>query len=129
MLGFALGSLVFAIFATEGFFKLLLIFLALLIPFLNYLVIGIKSVEAVCMYKRVKPKDLTEGDWIADDVFVKGKRICGPKDLGIEKKQIRQLIKSRVKSVVIRIGIPFVPSFLIAFLITLWIGNPLGFLL
>jgi len=129
VLGFAFGSLVFAIFAVDGFFRMLLIFLALLIPFLNYLIIGIKSVEAVCMYKRVKPKDLTEGDWIADDIYIKGKRICGPKDLGIEKKQIRKLIKSRVKSVVIRIGIPFVPSFLIAFLMTLWIGNPLLFLL
>lgn len=119
--------LVFAFFKQEGFLRLLFMFVAVLVPFMNYVIIGVKSVEDVCMYSRVKPKDLTEGDWIAKDVFVKKKKICGPKDLGIEKKQIRQLIKLNVKSVVVRTGIPFVPSFFIAFLITLWIGSPLMF--
>jgi hypothetical protein len=96
---------------------------------MNYLITAVKAVELSCMYKRVKPAVLTEGDWIANDVKVKGKRICGPKDLGIEKKQIKQLIKAKVKSVVIKVGIPFVPSFLLAFLLTLWIGNPMLFLL
>ena len=44
------------------------------------------------MYKYVNPKKLTEGDWIAKNIIIKGKQICGPKDLGISKKQIQKLI-------------------------------------
>jgi Flp pilus assembly protein protease CpaA len=129
IIGFSFGSFVFAFFMSSSFLRLFLILMAVLVPFMNYMIIAIKSVEAVCMYKLTKPKDLTEGDWIAKDIYVKSKRICGPKDLGIEKKQINQLIKAKVKSVLVRSGIPFVPSFLIAFLVTLWIGNPLIYLL
>jgi len=79
------------------------------------------------MIKLVNPKELTEGDWIAKDILVKGKYIAGPKDLGIEKKQIKELIrlyqKRKIKKVLMKIGIPFVPSFFIAYIITLAYGN------
>ena len=61
-----------------------------------YLWIFIKSVETTSMFKYVEPKELTEGDWIAKDYKVDGKYICGPKDLGIEKRQIR-LFPSRLQ--------------------------------
>ena len=128
-IGFSLVLFVAAIFTQSVFTKFLLIFAALFIPVMNYLILAVKAVENTCMYQRVKPAELTEGDWIAKDVKVKGKRICGPKDLGIEKKQIRQLIRLKVKSVIVKVGIPFVPSFLLAFLLALWIGNPLAFFL
>jgi len=74
------------------------------------------------MLKYVEPKELTEGDWIAKDIKVKGEYITGPKDLGIEKKQINKLIKfyklGKIKKVLIKEGIPFVPSFLLAFIVT-----------
>lgn len=124
-LGFSFVLLVSAVFVSGAFTRFLLVFIALFVPAVNYLVLAVKSVENCCMYQRVRPSELTEGDWIAKEVKVKGKRICGPKDLGIEKKQIRKLIKLNVKSVVVKTGIPFVPSFLLAFLLTLWIGNPL----
>ena len=128
-IGFSFVLFVAAIFAQSVFIKFLLIFIALFIPIMNYLILAVKAVENSCMYQRVKSADLTAGDWIAKDVKVKGKRICGPKDLGIEKSQIRKLIKLKVKSVVVKVGIPFVPSFLLAFLLALWIGNPLLLLL
>jgi len=128
-IGFSLVLFVSAIFAQSVFIKFLLIFVALFIPVMDYLILAVKAVENTCMYQRVKTTDLIEGDWIAKDVKVKGKRICGPKDLGIEKSQIRKLIKLKVKSVVVKVGIPFVPSFLLAFLLALWIGNPLAFFL
>jgi len=47
--------------------------------------------------------------------------------LGIEKKQIRKLIelykKRKVKNILIKEGIPFVPSFFAAYVITLIYGN------
>ena len=60
------------------------------------------------------------------DYFVDGKKICGPKDLGISKKQIRQMIalkqKKKINKIKIKEGIPFVPSFLIAFILSLMFG-------
>ncbi len=92
-----------------------------------------KAVEKSCMLKYVEPEKLTEGDWIAKDVYVDGKYVCGPKDLGIEKSQIRKLMKYRqlgkIKKVLIKEGIPFVPSFLIAFLVSVEFGNVLLMLL
>ncbi len=92
-----------------------------------YLWIFVKAIEKVAMLKYVTPDKLTEGDWIAKDVMYKGKLICGPKNLGIEKKQIRMLVslynKKKIKKILIKEGIPFVPSFLIAFIVTVFFGN------
>ncbi len=92
-----------------------------------YLSIMAKAVEKACMLKFVSPLKLTEGDWIAKDVVVDGKRICGPKDLGIEKRQIRRLAelyrKGKIRVVLIKEGIPFSPSFLIAYIVTIFFGN------
>ncbi|MBW2984086.1 A24 family peptidase [Candidatus Woesearchaeota archaeon] len=92
-----------------------------------YLGVYIKAVEKSAMLKYVTPNKLTEGDWIARDVVVNRKRICGPKDLGISREQIKELVslyrKKRLKKVLIKEGIPFVPSFLIAFIVTLIVGN------
>ncbi len=92
-----------------------------------YLSMMAKAVERSCMVRQVSPLRLTEGDWIASDVVVDGKRICGPKDLGVEKVQIRQLAalyrKGKIRAVRIKEGIPFAPSFLIAYLVTVFFGN------
>ena len=116
-----------------GYIKVMLLSLALLILTAFYLWIFAKAIEKTSMYKLVEPSKLTEGDWIVKDVFVGKEYICGPKDLGIEKKQIKRLIElykqGRVKKILIKEGIPFVPSFLIAFAVTWMFGNPLILLL
>lgn len=105
--------------------KIYLIVLIMVI-FASYLLyIFAKSIEKCCMLKKVNPSVLTEGDWIAKDVVVRKKRICGPKDLGISLEQIEKLKKLRVKEVLVKEGIPFVPSFLIAFLFSYFFGNVL----
>lgn len=107
--------------------KLLMLYLAIVLIFTFYLWIAIKSVENSCMLKYVLPKQLTEGDWIVTDIKIEGKYITGPKDLGIEKNKIKKLIdlykKGKVKKILIKEGIPFVPSFFIAYVITLIYGN------
>jgi Flp pilus assembly protein protease CpaA len=97
----------------------------LIVYFSFYLMFFIKAVELSSMFKHVDPSELTEGDWIAKDYVIDDKKICGPKDLGISKKQIKKLIslkqKGKVKKIKIKNGIPFVPSFLIGFIISiLW---------
>ena len=88
-----------------------------------------KAVEDSAMLQWVAPSRLTEGDWIAKDVMVGRKRITGPKDLGVTRAQIRLLKKlhreGKVKKVLLKVGIPFMPAFLIAFIMTLLWGNVL----
>ncbi len=117
--------LALSFFVSEPALKIGALTTAILVLTLGYLYAFVKAVELACMYKWVTPAVLTEGDWIAKEVKVNGKYICGPKDLGAEKKQIKLLQKLKVKKVLIRIGIPFIPSFLIAYVMMLLMGNPL----
>ncbi len=98
-----------------------------------YIFIYLKAVEKSAMLKYVKPEELTEGDWIAEPVYVGKKYIAGPKDLGIEMSQIKKLInykkKKKIDKILIKVGIPFVPSFLLAYIATyLWGDFVLQFL-
>jgi len=104
-----------------------LVILALAPILIYYLYVYVKAIENVCMLKFVEPSKLTEGDWIAKDVVVDGKKITGPKDLGISIEKIKKLVnfykKGKIKKILIKEGIPFVPSFLIGYLVTLIFGN------
>lgn len=111
----------------KNIFGFLFLSLALMALVTFYLWVFVKAVEKTCMLKLVTPDKLTEGDWIAKNVKYKGEYLCGPKDLGIEKKQIRQLMKlykqKKIKNILIKEGIPFVPSFLMAYIVSLFFGN------
>ncbi|MBN1644672.1 prepilin peptidase [Candidatus Woesearchaeota archaeon] len=105
-----------------------IILIAVFVPAFYYLTVFIRAVEKVAMYRFVSPDKLTEGDWIAKDIIINKKRICSPRDLGISLKQISQLKKLKVKRILIKVGIPFVPALLLAYLFTLFFGNPLFWL-
>ena len=113
--------------------KIAIVVLAGMMLLTFYVFMYLKAVEQSAMIKWVEPEALTEGDWVVKDVVVAGKRICGPKDLGLEMKQIRQLIKlkhqKKLDKILVKYGIPFVPSFLIAFIVTYFWGNILLVLL
>ncbi|MAE43296.1 hypothetical protein CMO93_05975 [Candidatus Woesearchaeota archaeon] len=121
-----------AILVQDFFVRLIFLYIALISIITFYLWLIIKAVENSCMLKYVLPSQLTEGDWIAKDIKFKGKYITGPKDLGIEKKQINKLIslykKKKVNKILIKEGIPFVPSFFIAYVVTLVFGNLVYFI-
>jgi Flp pilus assembly protein protease CpaA len=122
-----LCSLIIFFLFKENVIRFLSVSLGIVIVFTLYLWIFIKSVENSCMFKYVTPDKLTEGDWIARDIKIGGKYITGPKDLGISKKQIQALKtlykQNKVKKVLIKEGIPFVPSFLLGWIFTLVSGN------
>ncbi|MBW2992569.1 hypothetical protein KY345_05105, partial [Candidatus Woesearchaeota archaeon] len=89
-----------------------------------YIWLFAKSVEQSCMFKKVKPVELTEGDWIEDDIKIGSKKVYSKKELGVSKKQIKTLKKyyekGRIRKITVKEGIPFVPSFLLAYLVTLF---------
>ncbi len=92
----------------------------LLIP---YLMIFVKAVENSAMIKKIKVKDLTEGDWVIEDITIKNKLVYSKKSPGIDKNQIQKLKESDIKEVMVKEGIPFVPAFVIAIIISLIYGN------
>lgn len=116
LVGVILACIVIIFLIDDSALKLLFAYLLIVCPLLVYVYYCIKAVEQCCMLQYVHPSIVTEGDWIANDVFFAGKRICGPKDLGITKQQLALLQKlgtqKKIKKVLIKYGIPFVPSFL-----------------
>jgi Flp pilus assembly protein protease CpaA len=113
-------------FFMDVYLRIVFLGFAFIILLTFYMFMFYKAVESVCMIKKVEPEELTEGDWIVDDIMVNKKRICGPKDLGISKEQIAKLINlkknKKVNKILIKEGIPFVPSFLLAYLIILFLN-------
>ena len=119
VLGIAL--LVFSI-----FHKFLIVFgiLFLVIPLLILLVF---SVQESSMKKLKSWKELTEGDWLVKSIKI-GKKVIEPSADGLTEKDIL-LIKKSGKKVLVLDGMPFVPVFFIALIISLIWGNLLFLLL
>ena len=130
VLFFAILVLAFSFAFDERMIKLLLATSSVLVTLLLYLPPFMKAVERASMLRWVSPDKLTEGEWIAEDVIVGKERITGPSDLGVSREQIKKLSslhsKGKIKKVLIKVGIPFVPSFLLAFVATILYGNLLG---
>lgn len=86
-----------------------------------------KIVENAALYKLINVEKLTIGDWLVKDVVVNKKVICVSRNIGLTYNDIKLLKKNKVKNVLIRQGIPFVPGFLIGFLITIFFGDFMAF--
>lgn len=95
-----------------------LFFLFLIFP---YLYIFVKAAENVSMIKKVTSNKLTEGDWLVEQVKVNNK-IIKPSAHGLSLQDIKLLQKAK-KQVLIKYGLPFVPVFLMALLISILFGN------
>ena len=80
-----------------------------------------KAVEESCMIASVDGKKVTVGDWLYEAVTIKGRKIK-PHWEGLDEKQV-ELIRKSGKKVRIKQGVPFVPSFLIAFILLLILKN------
>jgi len=119
--------LITSVILPENGMKLSFIAIGLVVILFSYMTVFSKAIESAAMIKRVNPAVLTEGDWIAKDIVVGKKIVAGPKDLGVSKKQIALLKRlygqRKIRKIVIKTGIPFVPSFLAALLITAGYGN------
>jgi len=113
--------------AVSFFFSDVIKILFLLLAFITlsypYLLSYIKYIEKNCMLKVIPIKRLTEGDWIAEDI----KNIYNKESIGVTKKQIEQIKNLNIKKVLVKYGVPFIPSFLIAVIISLIFGNLLPF--
>jgi Flp pilus assembly protein protease CpaA len=88
-----------------------------------------KIIEANFLHKDIDVEELTEGDWLLHDVKLSGKNVVKKREVGLltqDLKKLRLLKKNGLlKKVSIKVGIPFVPAFLMSLVITLAFGNVL----
>jgi len=110
-------------FLFQDIIKILILLLALLALIYPYLISYVRFIEKNCMLKLIPINKLTEGDWIAQDI----KNIYNQKSIGVTKKQIELIKKLKIKTILVKYGIPFIPSFLIAVIISLIFGNIIPF--
>ncbi|MFH1649908.1 MAG: A24 family peptidase [Candidatus Woesearchaeota archaeon] len=110
--------------------RILTISMALLVFGLYYLFAFVHTVEATSMLKTVPVKKLTEGDWLVEPVLLKKKVLVKPSRTGLTLEELSILQKKAGNQKArIRQGIPFVPVFLIAYILIMLAGSPLAFLL
>ncbi len=120
---FALASVVIAWIFNFPLFYILAV-ISFMYPCLYYLA---KIVEKEVLISWVSPDKLTEGDWLVKDVRVKGIIIKASFE-GLSKKDLKLLQKTK-KKVLVKYGIPFIPVFLIAFILEIFYGAIIIFLL
>ena len=73
--------------------------------------------------KKILPSKLTEGDWITNDLKVGNKIIYKVRKIGVLDKDIQKIQKHYKKSIEIKTGIAFGPSFLFSILISGYFGD------
>ena len=128
-LGLIIFSLVLVTLVIFFFFLWPLVFFPLGV---FYLFLFINTVEKNCFIKKIHINDLTPGDWLAEDVTINNKKIIEKKTL--EDKDLDKLKElhssGKLTEVLVKEGIPFIPSFLFAYLflifgkdLWLWFAN------
>lgn len=105
------------LFAVLTFFQTFFWTLIVMPLGLYYLFNFVNAVEKTCFFKKTPAKNLTEGDWLAEDVKINSKIIVEAKTLELE-----DLVKLRKlkRLILIKEGVPFVPSFLFAYLLLIF---------
>jgi len=110
-LGFSLFWVVFVFLIKQEIF-ILIGFVILLFP---VLFVFSKSIEESCMIKFVRPSEVTEGDWLYEDITVDGKKIKSGWE-GVSARELALIKRKGRRRILIKFGIPFTPSFLIGFI-------------
>lgn len=89
------------------------IYLGGMLIILPIMFIYLKAVEKSCLVVEMKPSELTDGEWLNEDVKIGGKWIRKSVH-GLSLKEIEWIRKhGKGKKIVVKQGIPFVPVFLI----------------
>lgn len=101
-----------------SFFENLLFSFAILLMIFPFFFFYAKAVDDVCMVRNIKTSDLREGDWINKDIKL-GRKTIRASWAGLSKKDIL-VIRKKYKHIKIKQGIPFVPVFLIAYVVLIY---------
>lgn len=106
----------------------IIILLGAVIMLFPILFVFSKAVEDSCMIKLTPPFKVTEGDWLAKDITVGSKKIKANWE-GVTKRELNLIKDKYNRKVLIKLGIPFTPSFLFGFLGLLILSWKFGWLI
>jgi Flp pilus assembly protein protease CpaA len=114
-----IGALVFigVLFFVWGFIDMVFFYMGLLIVFTPFFYVYAKSIDESVMVKKISVSKLVEGDWLYKDVKI-GRRTIKASWDGLSKEEIK-FLRKKLKKVMIKDGIAFVPNFLISYI--LWL--------
>lgn len=119
-----------AILALTIYYPLFWPFLLFPLP-MFYLFTFVNSVEKSCFYTRKLPAELTEGDWLAEDILVNGRKVMFKRTL--TTNDLAELLelkrKKKINTVLIKEGIPFIPAFLFSYLLVAFLERYIYILL
>lgn len=114
---FAIILILFYLITSE----ILILFFLISVALIVLVFVFVNAVEKSCLIIKVSPEKLTVGDWLFKDVKIKDIIIKADFE-GLTKNEIA-LIRKSGKKVYVKYGIPFVPVFLLAFILTLLFDN------
>ncbi|MBS3147091.1 prepilin peptidase [Candidatus Woesearchaeota archaeon] len=120
---------IFSLFFAISFFFIdksisLFLFIAIVFSlFAAILIFIIKDVEIKYLIKEIPVQKLTEGDWTIGDIKINNRVIYKSKNTGISKSDIERLKNLKLKKVLIKEGIPFVPAITLGVIASLFVGN------
>ena len=119
LLAFILIILI-SVFIEYAPFKIFALSLVVIAQFTIFLYFLIKAVERACLHKIIAVSELTEGDWVVG-IYKNG--IYQKQKFEASQKKIESIKKQSIEKVKIKNGLPFAPTFLFAFVLTLFYGN------
>ncbi len=124
-----LGIIIFGLFEIIGLIsnQISFILLGAIILLFPILFIFSKSIEESCLIKKISPLKIKEGDWLYKNIKV-NKKIIKANWQGISEKELKLIQKKYKKNILIKQGVPFAPSFLIALILLILLVFNLGFL-
>jgi Flp pilus assembly protein protease CpaA len=114
------------LFLFLGLFLDVFFILGMLLFVFPFMYVFAKVLEDVAMIKTLSGIKLREGDWLVSDEKI-GRRVIKSNWEGLTKEEVNLL--SRKKSVRVKDGIPFLPAFLIAYLLYYFLIDKIGLLL
>ena len=73
--------------------------------------------------KKIKPAQLTEGDWVTTDLKIGNKLIYKVRKTGVFEEDIKKIQKYYKQPIEIKTGIAFGPSFLFSIIVSGYVGD------
>jgi Flp pilus assembly protein protease CpaA len=73
--------------------------------------------------KKIKPSQLTEGDWLTKDLKIGNKLIYKVRKTGVFEEDIKKIQKEYKKLIEVKTGIAFGPSFLFSIIVSGYFGD------
>jgi len=95
---------------------------SVLLLFSLYLSYILKHAEQDLVIVDIDPKDLVPGDWLMEDI-VTDEITVKARGEGVNPDDIKRLQHSEIETVQVKYGMPFVPSFLAAYVILLLVQS------